>query len=122
MKRMPRRDSKAELRLRRELHRLGLRYRVHLRGLPGTPDIAFTRARIAVFVDGCFWHCCPDHGVTPKANREWWVDKLEGNVGRDRRKDEELQGMGWLPVHIWEHECPDEAARGIKNLWKARIG
>ena len=122
MKRMPRRDSKAELRLRRELHRLGLRYRVHLRGLPGTPDIAFTRARIAVFVDGCFWHCCPDHGVTPKANREWWVDKLKGNVDRDRRKDEKLQGIGWLPVHIWEHECPVEAARGIENLWKARIG
>ena len=122
MKRMPRQDSKAELRLRRELHRLGLRYRVHLRGLPGTPDIAFTRARIAVFVDGCFWHCCPDHGVTPKANREWWVDKLEGNVSRDRRKDQELQGIGWLPVHIWEHECPVEAARGIENLWKARIG
>ena len=122
MKRMPRRDSKAELRLRRELHRLGLRYRVHLRGLPGTPDIAFTRARIAVFVDGCFWHCCPDHGVTPKANREWWVDNLEGNVDRDRRKAEELQGIGWLPVHIWEHESPHEAARGIQNLWKARIG
>lgn len=122
MKRMPRQDSKAELRLRRELHRLGLRYRVHLRGLPGTPDIAFTRARIAVFVDGCFWHCCPEHGVTPKANREWWVEKLEGNVDRDRRKDEELQGIGWLPVHIWEHECPAEAARGIENLWKARIG
>ena len=122
MKRMPRRDSKAELRLRRELHRLGLRYRVQFRGLPGTPDIAFTRARIAVFVDGCFWHRCPKHGGTPKANREWWVEKLEGNVGRDRRKDEELQGIGWLPVHIWEHECPVEAARGIENLWKARIG
>lgn len=64
MKRMPRRDSKAELRLRRKLHRLGLRYRLQMKGLPGTPDVVFTRARIAVFVDGCFWHRCPEHGVT----------------------------------------------------------
>ena len=122
MRKVRRSGSDVELRLRRELHRRGLRYRVNLRGLPGTPDVAFTRVKVAVFVDGCFWHCCPDHGVTPKANREWWVDKLEGNVDRDRRKDQELQGIGWLPVHIWEHECPVEAARGIENLWKARIG
>ena len=121
MKRMPRRDSKAELRLRRELHRLGLRYRIHLRGLPGTPDVAFTRARIAVFVDGCFWHSCPEHGVTPKANREWWVDKLRVNAERDGRKDTELRNLGWLPVHIWEHEDPVEAAVRIRDLWDCRV-
>ena len=122
MRRMPREGSRVELRLRHELHALGLRYRVNLTGLPGTPDVAFTRARIAVFVDGCFWHRCPDHGVLPKANRIWWVEKLDGNVERDRRKDRELEMMGWLPVHVWEHDCPVEAALGIRNLWWARSG
>ena len=73
MSSMPRRDTTAELAVRRELHRLGLRYRVDLRTLPGTPDIALTRARVAIFVDGCFWHRCPDHGTAPKNNSEWWV-------------------------------------------------
>ena len=86
MKRMPRKDTGPEVLVRRALHRLGLRYRVNYRGLPGTPDIAFTRARIAVFVDGCFWHSCPEHGVTPKANRQWWTDKLQATVERDGRK------------------------------------
>ena len=122
MKRMPRRDSKPELRLREELHRLGLRYRIQLRGLPGTPDIAFTRARIAVFVDGCFWHRCPEHGVTPKSNRDWWKAKLDGNVARDRRNDLALTGLGWLPFRIWEHEDPVEAALRVEELWRTRTG
>ena len=63
--------SSEAMALRRELHSLGLRFRIQYRGIPGTPDIAFTRARVAVFVDGCFWHQCPEHGVMPKANREW---------------------------------------------------
>ncbi len=120
MKRMPRKDTGPEILVRRALHRLGLRYRVNYRGLPGTPDIAFTRARIALFVDGCFWHMCPEHGVLPKANREWWSDKLLANVERDRRKDDELAAMGWLPVHIWEHDDPVEAASLIHRLWSER--
>jgi len=122
MKRMPRRDSKPELRLREELHRLGLRYRIQLRGLPGTPDIAFTRARIAVFVDGCFWHCCPEHGVSPKSNRDWWQVKLDGNVARDRRNDLALTGLGWLSFRVWEHEDPVEAALRVAELWRTRTG
>ena len=121
MKRMPRKDSKAELRLRRKLHKLGLRYRVHLKGLPGTPDVAFTRAKIAVFVDGCFWHRCPEHGVIPKANRQWWTNKLETNVRRDARKDSELRELGWLPVHVWEHQDCEVAARQLKDLWRSRV-
>ena len=113
MKKMPRSDTAVEIALRRELHGLGLRYRVNLRGLPGTPDIAFTRTKIAVFVDGCFWHRCPDHGVTPKSNTDWWKKKLDGNVERDGRKDRELESMGWLPVHVWEHEDPTLAAKRI---------
>lgn len=120
MKRMPRKDTGPEILVRRALHRLGLRYRVNYRGLPGTPDIAFTRARIALFVDGCFWHMCPEHGVLPKANREWWSDKLLANVERDRRKDDELAATGWLPVHIWEHDDPDAAAEWVADLWRQR--
>ena len=120
MRRMPRRDSTGEVRLRSELHHLGLRFRKHLRRLPGTPDVVFTRARIAVFFDGCFWHCCPDHGVLPKSNRVWWKAKLDGNIARDRRNDEALVELGWLPVRVWEHEDLHDAALVIRDLWRNR--
>jgi len=120
MKRMPRKDTGPEVLVRRALHRLGLRYRVNYRGLPGTPDVVFTKARIALFVDGCFWHRCPDHGVIPKANRQWWSDKLQTTVERDGRKDSELEAAGWLPVHVWEHEDSSEAASRIYELWSTR--
>jgi DNA mismatch endonuclease, patch repair protein len=73
--------------LRRRLHAAGLRFRIHPRDLPGRPDIALTRAKMAVFVDGCFWHGCPAHGVLPKHNREWWLQKLRANSERDSRND-----------------------------------
>lgn len=120
MARMPRRDTGPELALRRELHRRGLRYRVGMRGIPGTPDIAFTRAKIAVFCDGCFWHSCPDHGILPKNNRDWWREKLERNRERDREKDTELRTQGWVPVHVWEHEDIEKAADRIEALWRRR--
>ena len=119
---MPRKDSVPEVRLRRELHSRGLRFRVNLRGLPGTPDIAFTRAKIAVFVDGCFWHRCPRHGVLPKANRDWWREKLDRNVSRDRLKDEELVSLGWTVVHFWEHEDEVGVAVRIRDLWEKKTG
>ena len=122
MQAMPRKDTGVELALRRELHGLGLRYRVHLRALPGTPDIALTRARVAVFVDGCFWHRCPEHGTSPKNNSEWWTSKLDSNVERDRRKDLQLAELGWTVVHIWEHEDLMVAASQIRRLWMERIG
>lgn len=109
MSRMPRENSKPELNLRRALHKRGLRYRIHSQ-LPGRPDISFGRARLAIFVDGCFWHACPEHGVLPKNNREWWRQKLESNVTRDRRKDQELAELGWTSLHIWEHTPPEQAA------------
>jgi DNA mismatch endonuclease (patch repair protein) len=122
MKAMPRRDTGVELAVRRALHKLGLRYRTHLRGLPGTPDIALTKARVAVFVDGCFWHRCPEHTSYPKNNSEWWASKLEENVARDRRKDRQLEELGWIPVHVWEHEDPAIAAAEIARIWRERIG
>lgn len=122
MRRMPRTGSTPELALRRELHRRGLRFRVNFRGLPGTPDVALTRARIAVFVDGCFWHACPSHGTLPKNNREWWQAKLDRNVERDREKDDALRNLGWLPVHFWEHEPAVAVADRIEELWRERTG
>ncbi|WP_328514726.1 very short patch repair endonuclease [Mycolicibacterium palauense] len=117
MRAMPTHGTRIEMALRRELHRRGLRYRVQVRTLPGKPDIAFTRARIAVFVDGCFWHRCPVHGSAPKNNSEFWAQKLDANVDRDRRKDDELRALGWVPYHVWEHEDPIEAAEAIHAMW-----
>lgn len=115
MSRMPRRDTKPELQIRRLLHARGLRYRVDDKRLPGRPDIVFAGARLAVFVDGCFWHACPEHGVLPKNNREWWRVKLAANVERDRRKDENLWTLGWSVLHVWEHEQPLVAAERIAS-------
>jgi DNA mismatch endonuclease (patch repair protein) len=107
MSRARRRDTAPEVAIRREAHRRGLRYRVDS-ALPGLPrrraDMVFLRRRIAVFVDGCFWHSCPVHATTPTANREWWVAKLQRNEQRDRHTDEHLRGLGWTVLRFWEHE------------------
>ena len=118
---MGRKDTKPEIALRKALTALGLRYRLHRRDLPGTPDIAFISARVAVFVDGCFWHACPDHGVMPKSNSEWWRLKLDANRERDSRKDCALSGAGWLPVHVWEHEDPQFAAQVLAMVVRDRL-
>ncbi len=120
MSRMPRRDTGPELALRRELHRRGLRFRVNHRALPGTPDIALTRARLAIFIDGCFWHGCPEHGTLPRNNREWWRAKLEANRERDSRKDRQLEELGWSALHYWEHEDVTVIADDVEALWRAR--
>jgi DNA mismatch endonuclease (patch repair protein) len=114
-----RRDTGPELALRRELHRRGMRFRVDHQAVPGLRcrvDIAFTRARVAVFVDGCFWHVCPVHGTAPKANHDWWATKLEQNVSRDRRNDQALREAGWTVIRVWEHEPPVQAADLVVRL------
>lgn len=120
MSRQRRRDTAPELALRRALHALGLRYRVHLAGLPGRPDVVLTRVRVAVFVDGCFWHRCPEHAVAPKANADWWREKLGRNVERDREVDRRLQQLGWEVVRVWEHEQPEQAAERVAAVWRER--
>jgi DNA mismatch endonuclease (patch repair protein) len=117
-RRQARASTKPELALRRELHRRGLRFRVNHPELPGRPDIAFTRAKIAVFVDGCFWHRCPEHGTLPRNNREWWEAKLDRNVARDRAKDAALVDLGWTVMHAWEHESPDFVADRVEAEWR----
>ncbi len=107
MSRARRRDTAPEIALRKLLHAHGLRYRVAY-PVPGqrrrTIDIAFTRQKLAVFVDGCFWHGCPEHGTAPRANSEWWRRKLEANHARDVDTDEMLRDRGWTVVRIREHE------------------
>ena len=120
MSRMPRRNSKPETRLRSELHARGLRFRINNGKLPGRPDIVFSRARLAVFCDGCFWHVCPQHATWPKNNGDWWRAKLEANVARDRRQDEALEQLGWLSVRVWEHESVSEAADRVERAWRRR--
>lgn len=117
MQRMPRERTGPEMLLRRELHRRGMRFRVNYKSLPGRPDIAFTRARLAIFVDGCFWHMCPLHSTMPKNNAEWWRRKLARNVERDREKDDLLLSLGWRVLHVWEHEDTVNAADSVEALW-----
>jgi len=110
------RDTDAERRLRSALHRRGLRFRVDSPPLPELPrraDVLFARSRVAVFVDGCFWHGCPLHGTTPKENAEWWRDKLAANRRRDSDTNERLAQAGWLVIRVWEHEDPELAAQRI---------
>lgn len=119
-------DTKPEIALRAALHRLGYRFRKDLRfqvgGVRVRPDIVFTRRRVAIFIDGCFWHACPEHGTLPKNNREWWREKLRRNTERDHEKDEALDAQGWLVVHIWEHVPTADAADAVESLWRTRTG
>lgn len=117
MAKVARRDTLPELELRRELHARGLRYRVDVspvKALRGRADILFPRPRVAIYVDGCFWHSCPTHGVLPKGNREWWRKKLEATVRRDRSTNSALKELGWEIIRVWEHEDPVTAADRIE--------
>lgn len=120
MQAIRRADTKPEIRLRALLHGRGFRFRkdfrIDLAGVRVRPDIAFTRKRVAVFVDGCFWHLCPDHGRRPKVNDWYWGPKLSRTVERDRAADAALEGAGWSVVRVWEHEPADEAAGRIALL------
>lgn len=116
MARQKRADTSPEMALRRLLFAQGLRYRVGYK-VPGMPrrtiDIAFPGRKLAVFVDGCFWHGCPDHCVPPKNNAEWWAEKLRKNVARDRDTDLVLEREGWRVRRFWEHHDMVEAADTI---------
>jgi DNA mismatch endonuclease (patch repair protein) len=124
MSTLARRDTKPELEVRRALHRRGLRFRVQLK-VPGNRrraiDIAFTRARLAVYVDGCFWHGCPEHHVLPRTNSEWWQWKVDRNRQRDIATDAELTATGWQVLRFWEHTDPEDAADRISTAYEARL-
>lgn len=118
-----RRDTKPEVAVRSALHRLGLRFRVdhpvRLSARTVRPDIVFTKRRLAVFVDGCFWHRCPVHGSLPRSNTDYWLPKLERNVQRDCADAAALRAVGWRVLRVWEHEHPEQAAEGIAELLSA---
>jgi len=107
-----RRDTKPEVELRRALFRMGLRFRVDVpvNGSRRRTDIVFAADRVAVYVNGCFWHSCPEHGTVPKQNRDWWVDKLATNKARDDDTDARLEAAGWTVFRFWEHDDPEAAA------------
>jgi DNA mismatch endonuclease (patch repair protein) len=116
------RDTSPEMIVRRRLHALGFRYRVSARPIPNvrrTADIAFTRAKVAVFIDGCFWHGCPEHYQAPARNAEFWLAKRLRNKERDAETDATLASDGWRCLRIWEHEvrtAPDEVVARIISV------
>lgn len=106
-------DTAPERALRSRMHRAGLRFYKHFRALPGkrfTIDAAFPQLKIAVFLNGCFWHGCPEHGSVPKAHADFWKEKLQHNMTRDSQIDDALAEAGWLVVRAWEHDAPFDAA------------
>jgi DNA mismatch endonuclease (patch repair protein) len=112
-------ETRPERALRSVLHRRGLRFRKHYALLPSgrcRADIAFPRPRVAIFVDGCFWHGCPDHGSKPRTNSLYWHAKIERNVARDREQNALLSEAGWQIVRIWEHEDPATAADLVQGV------
>lgn len=113
------RDTKPEVALRSAVHALGLRYRVSVRPikqLRRTADLVFPRARVAVFLDGCFWHGCPEHHTVAVTNAEFWAGKVTATRERDKDTDARLEEAGWTTVRVWEHEDPAEAALRIREV------
>ncbi|MFJ9601228.1 very short patch repair endonuclease [Streptomyces althioticus] len=123
MSRQNRRDTAPEVTVRRILHAGGLRYRVNV-PVPGMPrrtiDIVFPKVKVAVFLDGCFWHGCPRHATSPKSNADWWRTKLDKNMARDAETTEHLTREGWTVLRFWEHEPVDDVASRITALVKPR--
>lgn len=119
MRAVPRRNTAPELALRRALFSCGLRFRVGASTkLPGTPDVVFPGSKVAVFVDGCFWHGCPIHGTQPRSNAAFWRAKLDRNRQRDLRVDEALLQMGWIAHRVWEHELKEDTAAVAIRIWE----
>ncbi|TCO10258.1 T/G mismatch-specific endonuclease [Kribbella orskensis] len=119
MQAIRRTDTKPEIRLRSALHRDGYRFRkdfsIHTSSRRVRPDIVFTARKLAIFVDGCFWHCCPEHGRQPSVNTGYWSPKLQRNVERDRLADVALRADGWTVIRLWEHESTEYAVAVIKE-------
>lgn len=116
-------NTSAEAALRRELHRRGLRYRVQVAVLTKprrVADVAFSGLRVAVFVDGCFWHGCPQHATWPKQNAEFWRAKILANQQRDRDTDERLRAEGWKVIRAWAHEAPVRVAAKVATAVEER--
>lgn len=117
-------DTAPEMAVRSLLHRAGYRFRkdlaMRVEGRRVRPDIVFTKTKVAVFVDGCFWHCCPEHGRTPRVNKEYWTPKLQRNIARDREQAAALQSAGWTVLRFWAHEDPVAVAESVGQVLLVR--
>lgn len=117
-----RRDTLPEIKVRQLLHAWGLRFRVDflikLKEVKARPDIVFTRARLAVFIDGCFWHGCPEHKGVPKTNTDYWLPKIKKNRERDERQTAALEKAGWIVLRFWEHDDPERAVMRIQREYE----
>ena len=116
------RDTTLELRVRSALHRSGLRFRKNrppIEGLRCNADVVFPRERVAVFIDGCFWHSCPEHKTAPRTNADWWRSKLTANQERDVANTRSLEGAGWTVVRVWEHEAIDDIVATVRGALAA---
>jgi DNA mismatch endonuclease (patch repair protein) len=121
MRMVRRRHTAAELAVRRVLRAEGLRFTTQTRYLPGTPDF-LVAARLAIFVDGCFWHGCSTHFTVPRRNRHWWRRKIAANRRRDARKDRQLRHLGYSILHVWEHDSPERVRRRVKQALRSGGG
>ena len=126
MRSMPSADTAPEIKLRKILHQKGLRFFKNRKPIPGiraTADIVFPTAKVCVFVDGCFWHGCPQHFHAPKSNTEWWIEKVADNKRRDASKTAQIESLGWRVLRFWEHELKGEAAyRTAATVYKCVRG
>lgn len=124
LQRQAQRNTKPEIALRRSLHRSGLRYLVDaplpLTGVRRRADLLFRGSKVAVFVDGCYWHACPIHATKPRQNADWWSAKFAANVARDRDTDRRMAEVGWAVVRVWEHEDPHDAAEHVRSVVRGR--
>jgi len=120
MSRIRGKNTKPEIALRKALWVLGLRYRLHYK-LPGKPDIVFVGKKVAIFVDGCFWHGCPLHSTKPKTNSSFWKKKLQGNIDRDDKNKTLLEKSGWKVLRFWEHEIADSLSEISKTIFRTVI-
>ena len=123
MQKQPSLSTMPERRLRSELHGRGLRFRIHRRLLPGyqrATDVVFGPSRVAVYIDGCFWHGCPMHYKAPRANTGYWLPKIDRNRGRDAETTALLTAAGWLVIRVWEHESVSTAADLIERAVRER--
>ena len=117
-------DTAAELAIQIALHHRQLAYETNVSPLPASrrrADIVFREARVAVFVDGCFWHGCPEHGTWPKKNAAFWRAKIERNRERDADTNRHLEEAGWVVIRVWEHEDPDEVGARIQAVVQGRV-
>ena len=121
MSRIRSKNTTSEIQVRKELWRRGYRYRIHY-SLQGKPDLVFVRARLAVFIDGCFWHKCPKCYIEPKSNLDYWIPKIQRNVDRDKSNTRLLKRKGWSVLRIWEHEVKSCLSVSVQRIETALKG